>query len=92
MILEVPEHIARRLTRLAELKGVSVGDYLERLMDQSEAEPPPGSLAQLAKLAQEANLASEHTVDTAERSREILNTEYADYLKDRMDTDADYHG
>ena len=47
-----------------------------------EGWPPPGSLAELAQLARRANIGadSEAKIDTVERSREILNAEFADYL------------
>jgi hypothetical protein len=47
--------------------------------------PPPGSLAELAENARQAGLSTPYPVDTAERSREILKTEYADYLKGCME-------
>ena len=43
------------------------------------------TLADLARHAKKMNMASPEPVNTAERSREILNTEYADYLKSRID-------
>jgi hypothetical protein len=45
--------------------------------------PPPGSLALLAKLAREANIRTGER-DTSSRSREILENEYADYLLKRV--------
>ena len=42
-----------------------------------------GSLADMAQNARQAGLASTQPVDTAARSREILNAEYADDLKRR---------
>jgi hypothetical protein len=45
--------------------------------------PPPGSLALLAKLAREADIVTGET-DVSKRSREILDTEYVDYLAQRM--------
>jgi|GEM_PF-768441 len=52
-------------------------------VDTERSEAPRGTLAALAQSALEAGLRSGIT-DTSERSREILNTEYADYLKKRM--------
>ena len=60
-------------------RGISPSDLSELL----EKEYPPGSLARFAQVAVKARIASKEKVDTAERSREILNTEYADYLKKR---------
>lgn len=59
---------------------------LDALVEALNA-PPPGSLAELAQAALDANLASRETVDTADRSREILSSEYADALKRRTDHD-----
>ena len=42
-----------------------------------------GSLADMARNARQAGLASTHPVDTSAYSREILNAEYADNLKRR---------
>lgn len=72
-------------------------DLWEDLLEQIEPEthtdepeedfdpdnPPPGSLALLAKLAREANISTGET-DISSRSREILENEYADYLLNRM--------
>ena len=47
-----------------------------------EGWPPPGSLAEFAQLARKATQGTEpgETTDTVARSREILNTEFADYI------------
>jgi len=60
-------------------RGVSPNELSELL----EKEHPPGSLARFAQVAVKAGMASNTDVNTSERSREILNTEYADYLKKR---------
>ena len=54
----------------------------------SDAMPRP-TLARLAELAQAAGLAglgTDETVDTSARSREILETEYVDYIARRNAT------
>lgn len=53
------------------------------VVDVLTKEYPPGSLARFAQVAIKAGMASKEPVDTSARSREILNTEYADYLKNR---------
>lgn len=53
------------------------------VVDVLTKEYPPGSLARFAQIAIKAGIASKEPVDTSARSREILNTEYADYLKKR---------
>lgn len=88
MFIELPDHIAKRLEQLAEQEQTNVGDIVERLLRQYTPKPPSGSLADLAQSALELGLESEQSVDTAERSREILNTEYADYIKKRMDSES----
>ena len=85
MVVNIPEEVALRLEKLAEQQGSTVGDLLRTLLDRYASETPPGSLAEMAQNAREAGLASGESVDTAERSREILNAEYADYLKRRSD-------
>lgn len=87
MLINIPEEVAHRLEQLAEQEGSTVGDLLRTLLNRYVPETPPGSLAEMAQNAREANLASAKPVNTAERSREILNTEYADYLKRRIDND-----
>jgi predicted DNA-binding protein len=85
MVINIPEEVALRLEKLAEQQGSTVGDLLRTLLDRYVSEIPPGSLAEMAQNAREAGLASDEVVETAERSREILNTEYVDYLKRRRD-------
>lgn len=91
MDIDIPDEVANRLKTLAEQEGTSVGDILTTLLDDYKKQPRAGSLAMLAQNAREANLASAQPVDTAERSRDILNQEYADYLKRRMEYDGDNH-
>ncbi len=86
MALDIPAELTQRLEEAAEARGLSAGDYLEDLLDA--AAPPKkqwATLADLARHAKEAGMASGHPVDTSARSREILNTEFADYLKSRID-------
>jgi hypothetical protein len=87
MLINIPEEVARRLEKLAEAQGSSVGDVLKTLLNRYAPESPPGSLAEMAQNAREAGLASAEPVDTAERSRDILKTEYAAYLKRRTEQD-----
>lgn len=83
MVLNIQKEVALRLEKLAEQQGTTVNDVLRTLLDRYAEEAPPGSLAEMARNAREAGLASREPVDTADRSREILNDEYADYLKRR---------
>lgn len=83
----LPAHLIDQLEALARRENRSAGELLESLLNQyvsstPDEDIPLGSLAALARSAQEADLRSEAT-DTSERSREILKTEYADYLRRR---------
>jgi hypothetical protein len=91
MLVNIPEDVAQRLAKLAEEQNSSVGEFLNVLLNRYAPVGPAGSLAEMAQNALEANLASEYPVDTSDRSREILNTEFADYLKRRMDNNSDDH-
>lgn len=79
MVINISEAVVQRLEALAAQQGESVDAFLNRLLERYA---PPGSLAELAQNARGAGLASPQPVDTAERSRDILNTEYADSLRD----------
>ena len=85
MMIDIPEEIIRQLEQLAERHDVEVVVLLEQLIKRYTPEKKWATLADLARNAKEANMASPEPVNTAERSREILNTEYVDYLKSRVD-------
>jgi hypothetical protein len=55
--------------------------------EMSTMEPPVGSLAYAAKMAEEANLSFGDDSDLATHADEILNAEFADYLLKRMERD-----
>ena len=81
MIIDIPQGLALRLGELAEERGSTVEDLLRGLVDQEMPKRQRTTLADLAEIAVSAGLASDKPVDTSERSREILETEYTDYLK-----------
>ncbi|MCY4019436.1 MAG: hypothetical protein OXG39_08515 [Chloroflexi bacterium] len=88
MTIDIPEDIALRLEQLAEQHDTDLGNLLRDMIERYAKERSTddkrwATLADLARNAKEAGLASPHPVNTAARSREILNTEYADYLKRR---------
>ncbi|MCY4540103.1 MAG: ribbon-helix-helix protein, CopG family [Chloroflexi bacterium] len=88
MTIDIPEDVAQRLEQLAEKHDTDLGDLLRDMIERYAKErtandKPWATLADLARNAEEAGLASPHSVNTAARSREILNAEYADYLKRR---------
>ncbi len=89
MTIDIPEDVALRLEELAEQRDTSPGDLLREMIERyakerSHEDKRWATLADLAQNAKEAGLASPHPVNTAARSREILNAEYADYLKHRI--------
>ncbi len=90
MTIDIPEDIALRLEQLAKRKDADIGDLLrdmiKRYANEGETDDKQwATLADLARHAKAAGLASPEPSNTAERSREILNTEYVDYLKSRID-------
>ncbi|MCY3979443.1 MAG: hypothetical protein OXG23_15200 [Chloroflexi bacterium] len=88
MTIDIPEDVALQLEKLAKRNDIEVGDLLRELLERDEAERAAkqkrrATGADFARNAKAAGLVSPEPVDTSERSREILNTEFADYLKRR---------
>ncbi len=88
MTIDIPDDIAQRLEQLAKRQDADIGELLRDMIERYTIEHDTdnkqwATLADLARNAKEAGLASAQPVDTSARSREILNTEYADYLKRR---------
>ncbi len=83
MVLDISPDLAHRLEELAEERSSSVEDLIRTWLDGQEAQKPRLTMQDLARNARKAGLKSEKHVDTSARSREILNTEYADYHKRR---------
>ncbi len=85
MTIDIAEDIALRLEALAKAKDADISDLLRDMIESYEAECAAkqkrwATGAEFARNAKAAGLASPEPVDTSERSREILNTEFADYL------------
>src|SRR5581483_5848562 len=89
--------VAERLQQLAQDKHQTIEQIIEEALDtyaQSQdkempgGEPPPGSLARMAWLATR-NPIEVAATDIAERSRDILRTEYTEYLLKRRATPDD---
>ena len=93
MVTKIPDDLLQELEDIAQAEGRTSADVLRVMLSRyprpKPDAPPPGSLAELAQKAREAGLSSPHPVDTSERSREILKTEYADHLKRRMEQDTE---
>lgn len=90
MTIDIPDDVALRLEQLAKQEDADIGELLRDMLERyandcDSSDKQWATLADLARHAKEAGLASPQPVNTAEQSREILNTEFADYLKSRID-------
>src|SRR5258706_14833645 len=83
--------VAERLQQLAKHTHRTVEEILEDVLnaytqreskDPTAVEPPHGSLARMAWVAMQNPIEVEET-DIAERSRDILRSEYAEHLLKR---------
>ncbi len=83
MTIDIPQDLALRLEELAHEQGSTVEDFLRNLLDRQVPKKPQLTLQDLARNAREAGLKSDKPVDTSERSREILNAEFADWVDRR---------
>ena len=88
MTIDIPDDVALRLEQLAKREDADIGKLLRDMLERYEGERDTkekrrATGADFARNALAAGLSSPHPVDTADRSREILNTEFADYLKRR---------
>ena len=88
MTIDIPDDVALRLEQLAKREDADIGKLLRDMLERYEGEGDTkekrrATGADFARNALAAGLSSPHPVDTADRSREILNTEFADYLKRR---------
>ena len=99
--IQISQTLADRLAKIAARKQRSLDELVEEILETHIPESsggdevddaPPGSAAALIQAALAANIRSGYT-DTAERSREILETEYPKYLrrKYRLDGNTDQH-
>ena len=96
-ILLIRDHIAAERNRRENAELFRKTEEKEKAEAEARAKcdlkpgdegwPPPGSLAALAENARKANLGalSKKKVDTSARSKEILNAEFADYIKRNWD-------
>ena len=93
--LIIPDDMAQALQALAEQEKRSVPELLEKMLERYQALPARDAdiendpLLRMAEIAKAENLVFTDN-NVASRSREILETEYADYLLKRMrgeDTD-----
>ncbi len=82
----LPENLAIRLHAIAAQQQRSPAAVLDQLLTDYEtrirlpAKRKKGTFATLVQSALDTDIRSDKPVDTASRSREILSTEYVDYL------------
>ena len=91
MNYEIREDLAKRLEALAERDGADFNIMVHMILMNHVTEREKdgkryATLADLARHAKELNMASPRPSNAAERSREILNTEFVDYLQSRIDS------
>ncbi len=90
--IHISPELAEKLNRLAERERKTVDEMAEAILAKQVIllslpdKPRPGSGAALLKSALAANINSGYS-DTAERSREILNNDFPNYLWSRMHED-----
>lgn len=98
--LTFSDDLVEQLRELAAREGHSIEDVVRDMMnyyppaqesdvdgEQDDAEAPPGSAAAFIKAALAANIYLEED-DLASRSREILDTEFTEYLEQRLNRPA----
>jgi len=90
----IGEKLASKLREAARLKGQTVEEFIEAIVDRTlpakttgavKITAPPGTLAALAQAAEQADIVL--LPDLSARSREILDSEFPDYLKSRLSSD-----
>ena len=83
MMIEVSNEVGQHLSQLAEERNMSIEDLLRSMLDRYDVVRSAPTLADLAKVALEADLSTDEPVDTVARSRETLETQYGDFLRHR---------
>ena len=84
MNIELSPHILERLEKEAARREQTMEETANLLLDQYLPLANPATLADLARSARALGLATKEPVNTAERSREILNAEFADWVDRRV--------
>ena len=88
MKIEVSDETGQHLRELAAERNLTIEELIRAMLDRYDVKRKGLTLADLAEIALSAGLSSDKPVDTAARSREILQTEYAEYLHRRRSRDA----
>lgn len=74
MLMNIQDDVAQQLEAVAQEQGIAVDDLLRTLL--SPYTTKYATLADLAQNALEAGITSQHPVDTAANSGEILKSQY----------------
>lgn len=94
MMTDLPETLLQQLEKIAEDEKRTPADLLESLLSgyvqmRGKKATKRGTLADFARVAEQMGLRSAQPVDTAARSREILETEFPDYIRRNWDKPED---
>lgn len=83
MNIDIPEPVADKLRAIADGQHKAPADVVVELINDYAARSatPPGSFAALARSAAAADIRCDKTVDTAARSRAVLNEVYAEHIE-----------
>lgn len=84
MNIEVSDENGLQLEQLAKERNLTIDELISAMLERYDVKRRKSvTLADMAANAVKANLATPHPVNTSERSREILQTEFAEYLNRR---------
>ena len=83
MKIEVSDETGQHLRELAAERNLSVEELISAMLDRYDVKRNGLTLADMAANAAKAGLRTPHPVDTAARSREILETEYQECVMRR---------
>ena len=84
MNIEVSEEIGLQLKQLADERDLTIEELISTMLDSYDVKRRKGvTLADFAKMASKARLSTAEPADAADNSRDILNTRYAEHLKQR---------
>ena len=83
MKIELSDDTGQHLQDLAAERNLTVEELISAMLDRYDVKRKGVTLADMAANAAKAGLRTPHPVDTAARSREILETEYQECVTRR---------
>lgn len=92
--LELDDEVLKRLEALAQRENRTPSDVLRHMLDRydppkTNGEPWPLIMLRMAEAEADAIPWTDEAANISERSREILENEYADALRQRIDRPED---